>query len=170
MSVRNPLPEEAESEHSRSETSSDRSESSEPLGPTEPRPVDLLVFAKPPAPGAVKTRLAATVGAVRAAKWAGAFLGDSLDRFGRFASEVGAQLVLVGDASTQQEFFARSTESLPWREPWTYLAQGSGHLGERMRRAFRESLDRGATALAVGADTPHLPAGLLRSATAALAA
>src|SRR4051812_34028986 len=55
----------------------------------------LLVFAKEPAPGKAKTRLAATVGAERAAALALAFLEDTLPHAALAVTAAGARLRIV---------------------------------------------------------------------------
>ncbi|MEE8143395.1 MAG: TIGR04282 family arsenosugar biosynthesis glycosyltransferase, partial [Planctomycetota bacterium] len=49
--------------------------------------------------------------------------------------------------------------------PRRYLPQGEGSLGVRLARAFQSAFQRGAKrAIAVGADTPHLPLEILDQA------
>ncbi|MCA8960051.1 MAG: TIGR04282 family arsenosugar biosynthesis glycosyltransferase [Planctomycetes bacterium] len=113
----------------------------------------LLLFAKLPVPGHCKTRLGATIGPVAAARLADCFLLDSVERFSRLGD-----LWLMGDRPD-----ARSFER--WLSPGVaYRYQGEGSLGERLARAFRAAFDVGRGALALGADTPHLPREIVAEA------
>ncbi|MFQ5653234.1 MAG: TIGR04282 family arsenosugar biosynthesis glycosyltransferase [Planctomycetota bacterium] len=118
--------------------------------------IPLLLFAKAPRPGRVKTRIGEIIGKRRAA-----LLADSLERllgWGR------APVVLLGDTEEARPFarFLRLG-------PLEYRYQGEGSLGARLLRAFRASFDAGfPAAMAVGADTPHLPTERLDEAVDAL--
>lgn len=115
----------------------------------------LCVFAKPPRPGAVKTRLAAALGAEGAARLAGAFLADS---WALAASRPWARPVLV---TTEQD-----PTLVPGAELWL---QGPGDLGARLERVLSRALDRSEAAIAIGTDAPSLPADRLDAAHQALA-
>jgi rSAM/selenodomain-associated transferase 1 len=116
-------------------------------------------MAKHPAPGQVKTRLAAAIGAAAACALYRAFVLDLAERL----------------------------RALPYPVTWAYwpaeapfpaLLPGArcrpqeGHdLGERMARAMAAEFTDGAGAvLVVGADTPHLPAERVTEAVNALTA
>lgn len=118
----------------------------------------IAVFAKPPRPGEVKTRLAATLGAAPAAELAAAFLHDTL---ALVRGEARATVVL---ASTEHD---RAALQLPPEVPlWL---QGEGDLGARQERICARALAGGAPwVLAVGADSPGMPAALLGQAIDAL--
>jgi rSAM/selenodomain-associated transferase 1 len=119
----------------------------------------IAIFAKPPRPGMVKTRLAATLGPERAAALAAAFLEDTLSLA---ASMPGAQVVV---ASTEDDRAALNlADTVPL---WL---QGAGDLGARQERICIRALDAGAPwVVAIGADSPGLPATRLHEAMAALA-
>lgn len=120
---------------------------------TAPR-VTLCIFAKPPVPGRVKTRLAATIGAEAAAALAEAFLRD-------------------GEAAAR---------ALPWAEPVVATTgalakgltglpvwdQGPGDLGDRMERALLRGISRTGASMVVGTDSPGLPRAWLDGARATL--
>ncbi len=116
----------------------------------------LCVFAKPPRAGEAKTRLAPALGAEGAAALARAFLSDTWELVTRLPW---ARPVL---ASTG-----------PWPEgllpsPVEVWQQGEGDLGARMERVLRRGLEVCPTAMALGADSPGLPAAHLEAARAAL--
>jgi uncharacterized protein len=111
----------------------------------------ICIFAKPPVAGEVKTRLAAGLGADVAARLARAFLDDTIDSVRELAWAVPAL------AST-----------VPVTADVPVLLQGEGDLGERIERVLRAALEHAPIAIAIGADTPALPSGLLESARAAL--
>ena len=120
-----------------------------PPPPTRPRAA-LLFFAKLPAPGRVKTRLARAIGDRAAAALAEAFLRDGAERWGALP---GVAPIVAADAAGDP--FWRRTFPPPWRiEP-----QGEGDLGARLARAFARELGRGfESAVAIGSDHPALPA------------
>lgn len=118
----------------------------------------LCVFAKPPVPGQVKTRLAAELGAERAAELARAFLCDT------WAAVEAIPWVRPVLATTE-----RGLASVLGLDAEEWL-QGSGDLGERLERLLARALAEGASfGMAIGADTPGLPARLLDEARDALA-
>jgi rSAM/selenodomain-associated transferase 1 len=108
----------------------------------------LLVFAKKPEPGAVKTRLAKEIGAEQAAEiyrrmaeavWAGTASG-AYDRW------------LVFEPRAEERAMRKW---LPGAQ--AYAPQSSGDLGQRLREAFRQAFDSGARAVAVIAtDAPEV--------------
>jgi len=113
----------------------------------------LLLFAKRPEPGRVKTRLARAIGPDAAAALAEAFLRDGA---ARWAGVSGVEPVVAADAPDDP--FFRSAFPPPWRiEP-----QGGGDLGARLARAFARELARFPRAAAIGADHPGLPAAGFR--------
>lgn len=122
--------------------------------------VPMLVFAKPPRAGLVKTRLAQHLGPERAAELAGAFLADTLERLTDWGGGP-VWLVGAGNESEFRRFLGPGIEFLP---------QGDGSLGVRLARAFETALAAdNSGAVALGADTPHLPLARLDQALAALA-
>lgn len=108
----------------------------------------LILFAKRPFPGRVKTRLARAIGAESAAALAEAFLRDGA---ARWSAMPGCAPVVAADAPDDP--FWESVFPAPWRiEP-----QGEGDLGARLSRAFARELGRFPRAAAIGADHPSLP-------------
>jgi len=123
----------------------------------------LIVFAKAPAPGRVKTRLAAELGPERAAALYEAFVWDACE--GLAATDWAP--VVAADPDPQDAFFQDLAAKLGLRvEP-----QGTGDLGARMAAALRRHLEAGAErALLIGTDLPTLPPGHLADAARALQA
>lgn len=108
----------------------------------------LMLFARAPIAGEVKTRLAAALGPVGAARLYRAFLEDAA----RVYAGPGWAPVLYADLDPD----APSLVSL-FGEPWRREAQAPGDLGRRLTEAFRAEFARGAScALAVGSDHPAL--------------
>lgn len=102
----------------------------------------VLVIAKAPVPGRVKTRLTPPFEPDQAAELAGAALRDTL----REASEVPARRhVLVLDGSPAGLV----------APGWEYVAQGGGGLDQRLAAAFAAVATSGPAVL-VGMDTPQL--------------
>ena len=110
------------------------------------RPI-LGLFAKYPAPGAVKTRLGQPPD--RAVEVARAFLLDVLDR----TSAVAAGRVVVFAPAESREEMARLVGAGVELE-----AQADGDLGRRLERFIGDRLDAGADRVVVlGTDSPTLP-------------
>lgn len=117
----------------------------------------ICVFAKPPVPGQVKTRLAARLGDASAAALAGAFLADTWQLATSF---IWARAILATTDATWGD-----RELLGQAEIWL---QGEGDLGERMERIARAALARAEYVILIGADSPGLPPRLLEQARSAL--
>lgn len=117
----------------------------------------LLLFARTPRPGGVKTRLAPRLGEAGAAALYEAFLEDA----GRAYLEPACwRSVLWAEPDPSAPVFDRC-----FPPPWTRRAQAGEDLGRRLARAFEEAFAHGAPrAVAVGADHP----ALTRAAVAAI--
>jgi rSAM/selenodomain-associated transferase 1 len=119
----------------------------------------LLVFAKVPRPGQVKTRLAAVLGDELAARLYGELVSRTLEatRSARYA-----RFVFVAPPATAREMRA-------WLPDEACLLQHGGDLGARMAHAFGVAFARGARRVAVaGSDVPGLDAGRVQQALDAL--
>jgi uncharacterized protein len=103
----------------------------------------VILFARAPRIGQVKTRLAAGVGAEAASRLHQAFVRDV---FERASARFPVELHLDG-------------ETLAWPEiDCPRRLQSPGDLGVRMRRALGDSLERGMERVAIlGTDAPDLP-------------
>jgi rSAM/selenodomain-associated transferase 1 len=118
----------------------------------------VIVFAKAPVAGAVKTRLIRALGAVGAAR-----LHERLvDRTLATACAAGLGPVALACAPDRSHPFFVSRSA---RFEFSLTEQGAGDLGERMHRA----LEAGLPALIIGADCPAMTPEYLREAAAALA-
>lgn len=110
----------------------------------------LIVFAKVPAPGRVKTRLCPPLAPAEAAALYEAFLRDALDRYAALVRAPGGpavRLYLAGEGG----------DDLAPAGVETRRQRGDG-LGERMLRAFVETFAAGHDrAVVVGTDHPTLP-------------
>jgi rSAM/selenodomain-associated transferase 2/rSAM/selenodomain-associated transferase 1 len=122
-----------------------------------PPPCPLVVMAKAPEPGRVKTRLARAIGADAAAAIARASLCDVWAGVHRVAG-VAPTLALAGDPARLPPLFPspRLTD------------QGDGDLGQRMVRHLGAAVERHGRALMVGSDSPGVPTALLERALALL--
>jgi rSAM/selenodomain-associated transferase 1 len=124
--------------------------------------VPVIVFAKAPVPGAVKTRLVPALGAAGAA----ALHERMVDR--ALATAVEAAVGPVELCCTPDDphpvlaALARAHDA-------TLAAQGPGDLGQRMRAAFERVLGGAHAAILIGADCPALTPQHLRDGAAALA-
>ncbi len=123
---------------------------------------DLIVFAKQPLAGQVKTRLAQVCGAERAAEIA----ADLIRQTVALAAETWpGEVYLCGAPHALHPLFAHLADNLHVH----LAAQGEGDLGERMLRALRLGIGRRGAAAVMGCDVPHCDAGTLEDAYETLA-
>ena len=131
--------------------------------------IHLLIFAREPVLGRVKTRLAADIGAEAALAAYRELL--ALTAAAVRAAQVPATVWLAeAPAATALGAPANAARpewpGLPWR-----VQPAAGTLGERMAHAFAQAFAAGAgRVVIIGTDCPGLTAGLLRQAFAQLAA
>jgi len=127
-------------------------------GATTPRPEQvLIVFARAPQPGRVKTRLVPLLGAQGAARLYAQMLEKTL------------QTAMAADFERVELYCASAINSSYFEEirrryGVRLRAQGRGSLGDRMHRALR----RYPGAVLIGSDCPSLRPADLRAAAAAL--
>jgi len=112
--------------------------------------VTLVVFAKAPEPGRVKTRLIPALGAQGAADLAGALLRDTLNEL-QGLPDVDLLLATCGDRAV----LGQSLENDP-RAGIPRMDQGGGDLGQRLERCLSAALEHADAVFAVGADAPGL--------------
>ena len=116
----------------------------------------VVVFAKPPVPGQVKTRLTPPLSPEDAARLYGAFLKDALDRYQGLG--VTLRLYLALDESPGSGMPARQGDMYAqWVGENVFRQRGAG-LGERMQQAFEETFAAGRRrVILIGTDHPTLP-------------
>jgi rSAM/selenodomain-associated transferase 1 len=119
----------------------------------------LVVIAKEPVPGAVKTRLAPILGADGAAWAAAAMLADTVAVMAQVDAEPWVCFA-PPDARTRMAHLAPGCG---------LLAQVEGDLGDRLAACFAALLGGGAQRVViVAADTPHVPRATFQAAFALL--
>ena len=120
----------------------------------------LIIFARAPRRGTVKTRLAASVGE------------DEALRIYRDLGSHAADVSASGDWHTLVAFTPDDAEPDTRRwlgEHLSYAPQGSGDLGARLARSIHDALQSGAESVVViGTDCPDLTSGEIATAFAAL--
>lgn len=121
----------------------------------------VLVFAKAPVPGRVKTRLIPALGAAGAARLARRMLDHALEQ--SLLAGIGPVELCASPASDHPDW-----AGCPLPTGIEASDQGEGDLGARMGRAALRNLRRDGRVLLMGADCPWLLAGHLRAAVAAL--
>lgn len=126
--------------------------------------VTVLVIAKAPRPGAVKTRLAADLGAVGAARVAAAALLDTLLVCRAVFSH--RVLALAGDLADAGVI--DTTDIRHEVAHWKVIGQSSGDLGHRLSQAHVDAAaltgradGQARRVLQIGMDTPHVTASQL---------
>lgn len=131
-------------------------------GDTRKRPEPaLIVFARAPEPGRVKSRLVPLLGEKEAARLHARLVEKALET----ALAAGFDPVDLYCAPRIDEiFFIRNQKRFGVR----LRSQGGGDLGERMYRAFKRVLRRHRYAVLIGSDCPALRPSDLRAAARAL--
>jgi rSAM/selenodomain-associated transferase 1 len=117
----------------------------------------ICIFAKPPIAGTAKTRLAPAVGPEGAARLAEAFL---LDTWALVSALDWARPIVATTGSLPEALGIGARESV-----WP---QGEGDLGNRIERVLVHALGQAPWAMALGGDSPGLPARRLEDARRAL--
>jgi hypothetical protein len=121
------------------------------------------LFAKPPRPGKVKSRLVPSLSPEDAAGLYAAFLGDLAETLG--AGDAWRWWVYSTDPEEQRTSWP---EGAPLPAGWRH--QVGGDLGERMHHALAELLEEAEAAVLVGSDHPTLPPRFLHRAFSELEA
>lgn len=112
----------------------------------------ILVMAKAPVPGRVKTRLCPPCTAEQAAQLAGAALADTLDA--------------VAGCGVRRRILALDGEPGDWLPPgFDVVPQAAGSFDERLAAAWEAA---GGPGVQIGMDTPQVTSGLLEDALGAL--
>ncbi len=109
----------------------------------------VIVFAKAPVPGQVKTRLVPTIGAHAAARLAERLLNDTLDRVVR-AGAASIELCCAPDADHT------ALRTVAQRTGARLSVQHGADLGARMSEALQRTLGGGRRVILVGTDCPAL--------------
>jgi len=122
----------------------------------------LLVFARAPVAGRVKTRLAPALGASGAARLHAAFVRHTLEQA---AAARPYELQLWGAGADPGGFLAATAGATGATLAW----QSGADLGARMAHALASATADGRPAVIVGTDCPWLDAGSLATALARLA-
>lgn len=124
----------------------------------------LLVFAKVPRPGQVKTRLSALITDVEAAELYAAFLHDAL-------RQVAVLSIPVHVFVAPEPGDPPSRDQGPFLPSTSVRTQRGAGLGERMENAFDDLFAEGAgRVVLIGTDIPTLPFACIEGAFAALEA
>jgi rSAM/selenodomain-associated transferase 1 len=131
--------------------------------PLDPSEAALIIFAKAPIPGQVKTRLCPPLAPDEAATLHGTMVLDTLERSRNL---LGFDRFLACAPSKQHPFF----QAVGARQGVHLLEQIQGDLGRRMHQVFCSVFDSGyRSAVVVGADLPTVHAELFRQALKGLA-
>ena len=122
----------------------------------------LVILAKEPRPGEVKTRLCPPLTPDQASRCQQAFLGDLVNRL---TNADGARIVLAASPDRDAPWIVGLAREHGLELRW----QGGGDLGRRMARMLAAALRTPETAtILLGADSPDLPLDLISAAWAAL--
>ena len=134
-----------------------------PGQPKKPSSAALIIFAKAPIPGQVKTRLCPPLAPDEAATLHGTMVLDTLERSRNL---LGFDRFLACAPSKQHPFF----KAIEVRQGVRLLEQTHGDLGSRMHHAFQAAFDLGfQSAVIVGTDLPTVHSEMFRQALRALA-
>ena len=121
----------------------------------------LIIFAKDPVPGKVKTRLTPYLTHTDAAELYKAFFADTISKTDRLECE--HVTIAYTPSNAESKFHTICGQSV------NYIPQKGHNLGERMKNAFTHSFnkDLGRTVI-IGTDSPTLPVSYIRDAFDAL--
>jgi uncharacterized protein len=129
---------------------------------SNPRKINILVFAKAPVPGFAKTRLIPELGPQGAAELANKLLSHTLKN--AVAADIGrVTLCATPNASDAAWLNLSAPKSIHW------VNQGDGDLGKRLARVAQEYLVKGEAVILIGTDCPEITADKLRYAVTSLA-
>ena len=114
----------------------------------------LVVFAKAPIPGTVKTRLCPPLSPEEATALHSSFVMDAIERIKKVAGRLKADRFLACDPSTEHPFF----KALRSHHGVNLLQQSGEDLGQRMEGTMQELFDRHYSSVVItGCDLPTLP-------------
>jgi len=129
---------------------------------TTPRKQALIIFAKRPVPGQVKTRLVPPLTTHEAARLYECMLRDIVSRTARLSGM--DRLIFYTDEPDAAAYFRGIAPGVPLHP------QRGSNLGERMGNAFLTAFANGYGAVAIiGSDSPDLPLACIEGAFARLA-
>lgn len=129
---------------------------------TAPVPARMLVVAKAPVAGQVKTRLGAEIGMATAAELAAAALVDTLRACLAAVGPGSCHLALAGDLTDA----VRADELAGLLTEWTVFPQRGTDFAERLVNAHLDVPSASGVVVQVGMDTPQLTPELLLSVAA----
>lgn len=121
----------------------------------------IVIFAKAPVAGRVKTRLIPALGEAGAARLAAAMLRDTVEQ--AVAAGLGVPELCAAPAPNASGWAGLLPGGVEVSD------QGEGDLGARLMRAAARVIGGGLPVLLIGTDCPDLTAGRLREAAAMLA-
>jgi hypothetical protein len=117
----------------------------------------LIIFAKSPIPGKVKTRLTPHITPTKAAELYEAFISDTIST----ALKLKCERITVAYSPG----YAEKTFQRLCGQSVNYLPQEGHNLGERMKNAFKHSFDKGFKRIVIiGTDSPTLPLSYIQEA------
>lgn len=117
--------------------------------------VRIVIFAKAPVAGRVKTRLIPALGSEGAAELARRMLERTVEE--ALAAGLGTPELCVDPDPSRAEW-----SMIPAANVCGLSFQGEGDLGERLERAAARALERSSSVLLIGTDCPALDRSLLR--------
>ncbi|MGR3293226.1 MAG: TIGR04282 family arsenosugar biosynthesis glycosyltransferase [Candidatus Scalindua sp.] len=121
----------------------------------------LIIFAKSPIPGKVKTRLTPHITPTEAAELYKVFIADTMSTARKLKCE--RVTIAYTPSNAEATFHSICGQSV------NYLPQKGGNLGERMENAFKHSFDNGSKrTVIIGTDSPTLPLSCIQKAFDAL--
>ena len=121
----------------------------------------LIIFAKSPIPGKVKTRLTPFIAPTEAAELYQAFITDIVSNAHKLKCE--QVTIAYTPSNAETTFHSICGQSV------SYFPQNGCDLGERMKNAFMHSFDKGSKrTVIIGTDSPTLPLSYIQKAFDAL--
>ena len=119
--------------------------------------IRLVILVKEPVPGTVKTRLSKELGTINATKW---YRNECRKTINRLARDPRWDTYLAVSPDSA------SMTSRVWPAQIPRIAQGTGHLGNRMKHVFQQMLP-GSTII-IGSDIPGIKAAQIATTAKAM--
>lgn len=124
----------------------------------------IVIVAKRPVPGNVKTRLCPPLTLQESAGLYSCFLQDIIDKVAKVPGALKYLALDIEDLEVQGGGIAPLLDDISIPKSFKVISQGSGDLGERLTCLTNQVLEESDRLIFIGADSPSLPSSYLENA------